>query len=85
MERSSAEHAPSCSEPETMATAQRHHLYVSSGRICIVGSLLVQTHFYLHAPVRTHDSITPTHRHSGVNFRNFKHGGGFRLNSNNAN
>lgn len=26
MECSSAEHAPSCSEPETMAMAQRHHL-----------------------------------------------------------
>lgn len=30
MECSSAGHAPSCSEPETMTTAQRHHLYVSS-------------------------------------------------------
>lgn len=31
MERSSAGQAPFCSGPETIATAQRHHLYVSVG------------------------------------------------------
>lgn len=76
MERSSAEHAPSCSEPETMATAQRHHLYVSLGWICTVGALIVGADAQLH---HTH-----TRRQPGVNLRNFKHTVGFRLDSDSA-
>lgn len=85
-ERSSAGHVPACNEPETMATAQRHHLYVSSGWMCICSCLsgCLQTHFYLHAPVRTHNSVTLTHIKKSVKLRNIKHRVGFKLNWHNA-
>ena len=58
--RSSAERAPSCSEPETMATAQRHHLHVSSGRMRTICSLIVaaDTHFFF---ICMHPRLNHTH------------------------
>ncbi len=82
MEHSSAEHAPSCSEPETMATAQRHHIYVSLGWIRTVSSLIVSADTLLFAC--TSNAITPAHTQIGVDLKSFKHTVGFRLNSNNA-
>lgn len=84
-ERFSVEHAPSCSEPETMATAQRRQLYVSWGGYIQSALTSSHTHLCLHALGCSHNSqIISICKQTGVNLRTFKLWVGFRLESANA-